>query len=320
MRRGGKAFYKGEKTVYRKATAELNNFAEAPACVLTVNGAGRNTVLRLTEYQMRLINSRFERQFFIRCHRDKLISLIDDAHGGKELEQIAKKYGIADFCEFSDINLYGTKRLLKVIIKILYKYPRLRSRLTFLGSHSSYMKAVDKLCRGDTEVLKSFGLEYICSEKMARDLGEQLKDIVGSINGRDENYIATAVTAFGFFDAILFDEENYGGYAYIRMTSNLRECERSGFHPKGCASPESVVYHEIGHLLDYMLEINESYEFKRIYNSYSSEEIIRGLSEYGVTSTREMIAEAFAEYMCSPTPGEIARRIGELVDKKYGGV
>ena len=305
------------ETVYRRFKTEINNSAAEPTCIFTIKGDGGDTVLHLTEYQMRLINSRFERQFYIRCREDRLISLIDSAKNTEDLKQVAQKYGIADCCEFSEINLYGTKRLLKVIIKILYKYPKLRSRLAFLGSHSSYMRSVDGLCRGDTRVLKSFGLEYICSENMAAELGKQLRNIVGGLDGAEVNYIATAVTAFGFFDAILFDEENYEGYAYLKMIANLRECERSGFHPKYCSGPESVVYHEIGHLLDYMLEINESAEFNSFYKNCSNEDIIRGLSEYGASSTREMIAEAFSEYMCSPHPRGIAKYIGELIDEKY---
>ena len=160
--------------MHRKFKIEINHSTAEPSCVLTLKGVGNDTVLRLTEYQMRLINSRFERQFFIRCREERMLSLIDGAANTEELKQISQKYGIADCCEFSDINLYGTKRLLKVIIRILYRYPKLLSRLTFLGSHSSYMRAVDGLRRGDAGVLKKFGLEYICSEVMAKELGNKL--------------------------------------------------------------------------------------------------------------------------------------------------
>ena len=301
----------------RKQSIALNNFAEAPVCVMTIKGERWDTVLHLSEHQMRLINSRFERQFYNRCREDRLIGFIDYAPNREELELIAKKYGIADICIFSDINLYGIKRLLKVIVSVLYRYPRLRSRMSYLGTHSGYIGAVERLRAGDTAVLKDFGLEYICSEEMAKDLGRQLASSVEPIEAEGGNHIATAVSAFGFFDAILFDEKDYDGYAYIKMVSLLRENERSGFHPKGCSGPESVVYHEVGHMLDSMLSLSESEEFKSFYNRCSERDIIAGLSEYAASSPTEMIAEAFAEYMCSPSPRYTAKYIGELIDKKY---
>lgn len=45
--------------------------------------------------------------------------------------------------------------------------------------------------------------------------------------------------------------------------------------------------------------------------------IRKGLSEYALKSTAEFIAEAFAEYMCTPTPRPTAATVGSLLDSVY---
>lgn len=296
---------------------KINRLLAAPTCELTIKGGAKDTVLRLTEHQIKLINARLERQFYIRLPKERLISYIDDASDFTQLEQVAKKYGVADICDFSDINLYGVKRMLKVVVYMLYKYPRLRTRLCFIGTLSGYKRVVQRLDRGDSSVLKEFGLEYICSEKTARDFGAQLSSMLQPMLDDETNNIAMAINAFGFFDAILFDEKDYDGYAYIKMASLLRENERNGFHPRGCHGAESVVCHEIGHMLDNLTGVGTCSEFKNFIHGYTKDEITAQLSEYAATSDEETVAEAFAEYVCSSEPRFIAAKIGEMIDKAY---
>lgn len=296
---------------------EISNIAGGMMIPFTVTTPTGRLVLEMTPFQIQLINLRFQRQFYIRLKEERLVQMIDDAPTYRELEAVAEKYDLADICDFADINLYGIKRMLKVIVKVLYRYPKLRGRFCFLGTHSGYKKAVDRLLTGDVQVLKDFGLEYICSEDMARQLGGLVDSIVKPLLGSEESYIATAVTAFGFFDAILFDQNDYDGYAYIKMVALLRENEKCGFHPQGCASPESVVYHEVGHMLDKLCSLEMSTEFVNFIRRHSSDDIRRGISEYGATAPAEAIAEAFAEYMCNPSPRPMAKWIGEYMDRLY---
>lgn len=302
---------------YISNKVQFTNISNETMNTLTINAEHGSVTLNLTLHQSRLIKSRFERQFYIRCKEERMIGFIDEAANYRELEDLAKKYGLADICDFSDINLYGIKRMLKVIVNALYRYPKLRRKFCFLGSHDGYMRAIGRLCEGDVSILRSFGLEYICSEKMAKDLGYFLLELMKPMLLTEESYIATAVSAFGFFDAILFDKNDYEGYSYIKMVSTLRENEKMGFHPKGCSNAESVVYHEIGHMLDDMCEVCSSGEFKKFFSSYSKSDIVRGISEYAATSEKETVAEAFAEYMCNPYPRPMAKWIGDFINFRY---
>ena len=281
---------------------------------------GRTHTLFLNSTQAELFNARMNRQFFKRTKEENVLTLIDDAPNYKALEEVAEKYGFADYCDFSDINLYGIKRLLKVVVSTLYRYPRLRSRFCFLGSHNGYKRAIDSLMEGSAETLKRFNLSHIATPEIVRVLGSLADEMIEGLVTSPESYVATAITAFGFFDAMLFDSNDYEGYAYIKMAQDLRYSEEVGFHPKGCAETASVVYHEIGHMLDALCGLADSAEFTSFCRRYDERTIRSEVSEYATTNSKELIAEAFAEYMCNPTPRPIARAIGDMINRHYAAL
>ncbi len=285
---------------------------------LTLCGVdGDKVVLKLNEEQAALLEARFTRSFYVRCKKEKLLYDIDNAGSHSELEAVARKYYLCDACEFGDINLYGVKRILKVVVEILYKYPRLRSKLCFIGTPHGMEKLLVRLENGDKDALNSFNLQYICTSENAKNLGGLIRKMLTALINGHEEYVATAMSAFGLFDAVLLDNNDYDGYAYLQLISNLRRCEAVGFHPKECHTPESVVYHELGHLLDNMCGFRKDPDFKDYYESLDQSDIKSGLSEYALESPAEFIAEAFAEFMCNPASRPIALKVGELLDEAY---
>ena len=284
----------------------------------TLNGVGGETVeLELSEQQLKLMLARFDRAFFKRCRKEVILTAIEDAHNTADLEAIAKKYYLCDVCAFADINLYGVKRILKVIVEALYKYPKLRSKLCFIGTHHTLGRMFEQMERGDEDVLKAFNLHYVCNRDNAQKLGHIITNVLNAIIGDHEGYIATAMCAFGLFDALLLDKNDFDGYAYLQVVSDLRANEASGFHPKACNSVEFVVYHELGHLIDDMCGFYRSDQFNRFYSGLTTADIKFGLSGYALESPKEFIAEAFAEYMCNPSPRPIAAKTVELLDAAY---
>ena len=304
--------------MFTSKAIEIYPFGFGPTTNLVIRApSGKDIVLSLSQQQMDSIHFRTARQFFKRCREERLLSLIDEAKNGRALEEIVRHYDIADVCNFSDINIYGLRRMLKVIVHALYRYPRLRSKLCFLGTHHTYEDIVQRLMRGDVEMLHAFGLEYICSSQNARELGNFLHELFYPLILDDTSYIATAISALGFFDAILFDRNDFDGLSYVRIISDLRRSAQCGFHPQGCHSPESVVYHEIGHMIDYLCNFSHSPEYSAHMDRFSPREISANLSEYAQTSPEEAVAEGFAEYMCNPSPRPMARWIGEELDRFY---
>lgn len=252
------------------------------------------------------------------CSMDSLLAKIDLAGTTKELEAIAEKYYICDVSDFSKITVNGVKKTLKILVKVLYQFPKLRSRFCYVGTHSTYAADIQSLINGDTEIMKDFGLHYICDSKIARDLGGLIYAMARDTLNSPETYVATAVNACGFFDAILLDQNDYEGFAYMSLIRDIKYNEQTGFHPKGCDSPESIIYHEIGHMMDDLCGLSAGdRNFAMLYNSLSYSQIRECLSQYATTSPQEFIAEAFAEYMCSPYPRQLARDVYNLIIYKY---
>lgn len=310
--------------MYRKIITteeiESSSFGSPPVCQLTLTAEETDSVtLILDRQQYSMLNSRFSRQYLALCKEERMYEQIDAAPNCRQLENLVRKYSLCDVCDFSDINLYGVKRALKVLVRVLYRYPKLRSKLCYIGSPNGYFSKMDSLAWGDKDVLKDFGLQYICQSDIAIKLGRMMKVIARNAVTSSNDYVAMAVNAFGLFDAVLLDQNDYEGYAYIQLVSRLRQDVASGFAPEGCHTPEAIVYHELGHMLDYMCDISESRELLSYVRTLSSRDVENGLSRYAATSTRELIAEAFAEYMCNDTPRSIARKIGSIVEREYAG-
>ena len=157
----------------------------------TIQSEYGNVVLRLTDQQYSLLDHRLRRSFMKMCSMDSLLAKIDLAGTTKELEAIAEKYYICDVSDFSKITVNGVKKTLKILVKMLYQFPKLRSRFCYVGTHSTYAADIQSLINGDTEIMKDFGLHYICDSKIARDLGGLIYAMARDTLNNPESYVAT---------------------------------------------------------------------------------------------------------------------------------
>ena len=117
---------------------------------LVLTGAsGESVTLHLDESGTSLLRSRLGRSFFKTTSKENLLEKVRDASTGRDLEKIAEKYYLCDIASLDGVNLYGAKKIFEVVIDVLYKYPMLRSQLTYIGSYEGYESAIDALCRGE---------------------------------------------------------------------------------------------------------------------------------------------------------------------------
>lgn len=282
-----------------------------------IESSSGSVTLKLTDTQWNLLNQRLNRVFIKKCSFESMINKIDMAKASSELEEVAEKNFICDVSDFSDLNVAAAKKALKIVVKCLYQFPKLRSRLCYIGSHLTYAKHITSLVNGDSTTLKDFNLHYICSEKSAKDLGKVVYGMVSEYIEHPEIFIAAAMQTCGFFDAIILDKNDYVGFSLMKLSQNMKRDVETGFHPKGCENLDSVIYHEIGHTIDNICDFVSSKEFLTYYKNLTKTDIQNGLSEYATTSAQEFIAEAFAEYMCSNNPRKIATDVYNLLVKKY---
>ncbi len=81
---------------------------------------------------------------------------------------------------------------------------------------------------------------------------------------------------------------------------------------------EANFWHEVGHMLDFIMGISNTYDFQKIISNH---DILKEVSMYATTSPKETLAEAFAEYIAELKLHELddglIKDIGSLVDKTY---
>lgn len=113
-----------------------------------------------------------------------------------------------------------------------------------------------------------------------------------------------------------------------------------GWHPMG-TTPESIVTHEIGHAIDGVLsDLHNSWKFKRtskgnvIDRSFANElrakvamstgvkvkDMRDSVSIYASQNAQEWFAECYAEYITSASPGTVAKKFGEYLEKELKGL
>ncbi len=97
---------------------------------------------------------------------------------------------------------------------------------------------------------------------------------------------------------------------------------KEGFKAQGCEKPFATVYHELGHIIDYQLGLNEhglgSYGSPVngvVSKLWRDGDIAAQLSKYGAKNSKEMVAEAWAEYKMNPNPRPVALAIGREIDR-----
>ena len=108
-----------------------------------------------------------------------------------------------------------------------------------------------------------------------------------------------------------------------RHARNIKEAKKmlkknvlSKFHPEGCDTLQSIIDHEIGHLLDNTYGIVKSKEFIQIIGGLSQSDITNGLSAYAASDPiNEIVSEAWSEYKNNPSPRPISKAIGDLIMK-----
>ncbi|MDR1936002.1 MAG: hypothetical protein LBS49_10595 [Candidatus Accumulibacter sp.] len=121
---------------------------------------------------------------------------------------------------------------------------------------------------------------------------------------------------------------NYPGLAGIAVNrvfgknlrafvASARRDERTGYHPPGTGSIGGIMNHEMGHVMDFLLNLSQYPDMIALYDQYKDrleKEVSRYAANHGLD---EFIAECWTEYKTSPAPRTAARAVGSLVEARY---
>ncbi|MEO3891808.1 toxin glutamine deamidase domain-containing protein [Nonomuraea sp. B5E05] len=111
--------------------------------------------------------------------------------------------------------------------------------------------------------------------------------------------------------------------------------EETGWTVPGGGSPGGIVHHEFGeHLAERILEdaamraelnrvvsqvLGRPYDIAGTHDQALVAAVEHGLSTYGATTPRDMIAEAFTEYRAMDRPRPLADAVGRFIDRHFSG-
>lgn len=115
-------------------------------------------------------------------------------------------------------------------------------------------------------------------------------------------------------NGVAFNATWRGDKVAKQLDSDLKQ----KFHPDGCGTVKAIFDHELGHKIDETIGLSKNPEFMVIYKDAvknGNDFIKNNLSGYANTNSAEFMAECWSEYLNNPKPREIARRVGELIEK-----
>lgn len=272
----------------------------------------------LDDMQSELLCVRKNRRFVMRCAEERAHELVENAYSVDQLTTVVRKYGLCDVCNFTGLDMSASRVIVNCIITAMYKYPFLRGSMCYIGSKKGYMILLKNFSGYDEYTLKSLGVQHICDSNTARSVGEAMIGMVFEADrDADANVVAQAVSGVGMLDGILLDEDNFSTSRFLQIKKNLKQSVKSKFSPEGCDSVTSVIYHELGHMLDYLCDVSADKEIIEQYEKSTKHDISKALSVYAASSIREYIAEGFAEYMSNSSPRETARFIANAITRCY---
>jgi hypothetical protein len=204
----------------------------------------------------------------------------------------------------------------------LSHFPELKDKIKYMGGlRSKYETAVKKMVEDWTNKGVGDWIHDPVRRKQSIESSVKKQRMIKDRSPRanSNTYAYSDPWDFGDLNGIVWNEKQNIDIVY----KNLERDAKSKYHPVGCDKPKSIIDHELGHKIDELLGLRSDPEFLKIYNEAvgkGRQYVGDNLSRYaweGKSPKAEFIAEAWSEYLNSDSPRDIAKAIGELVEKIY---
>lgn len=216
------------------------------------------------------------------------------------LENYARKVLGIPYVDFNGIDPKTIKMVLKVLTEAFKRYPLLSNSLVLIGN-KEYLN-------------NYFNLTYYADyQNWCKK--NKIYDLIGDTNNSSfltmHLYYEPHQHIFmGIGILPLLEKYNYEEFKQLILndyeTIKHREIIEANF------------WHEIGHMLDFLMGISKTPQFKMLIQNHNIE---KEISIYATTDDKETLAEAFAEYIVEQKLGElkdgIIKDIGYLIDETY---
>lgn len=195
------------------------------------------------------------------------------------------------------------EEIIKIILQVLkqsyQKYPLLSKSLVAIGKKEDI----------NNQLLLSYCADKIdwynwqSKNKNSDYIGNISKStfVINSLEKNDNCYylglcICPILEQLSYLDFEEYKKENPNGHVAI--------CN---------AFLKPAVWHEIGHMLDFIMHISDSIAFKKIIKNHNIETEI---SSYATIDNAELLAEAFSMHIMNED-NNLTKKIALLIDKEY---
>jgi SPP1 gp7 family putative phage head morphogenesis protein len=236
-----------------------------------------------------------------------------------EAEKFAQDNGLARVAKFGKLDIETANEMNKSMLEGIERMPALKGRMSFMGSaqESNRILYAEELAYNadfyrklyphwSEEVVIKFAKKESKKRKTTGYAFARKK--VPDKNGWRDFYKDT--------DGIAFNEKWGSASSIQKFKDSIANDVKNKWHPQGTEALRSVMDHEIGHQIDYLLELRKNPEIINLYTQYKPQ-MGQHLSSYGAKNIAEFIAESWAEYVNNPTPRPLAKQIGDLMNAEY---
>ncbi len=238
-----------------------------------------------------------------------------------QAEEYAKNKLGVQICSYKGIELDIANELNAVVQQGIILCPKIKENLNFIGSlnelNNLYEKdLIDFYFQQFHSSVPQLGNDRCLN--MAKAFAERLKikfdNKVYAISYKKINMADERVKIYNKYAGVSINEV-WGKDKNI-ILANVKKDVEDRWHPQGCDTIKSIFDHEIGHQLDYALNLRNNKHMINLYNSISKFNKSVGLSMYSNYSIKEFIAEGWTEYINNPYPRDIAMKIGKIIKKE----
>jgi SPP1 gp7 family putative phage head morphogenesis protein len=237
----------------------------------------------------------------------------------KEAEKFAIDNDLARVAKFGKLDVAIANEMNQSMLENIERMPALKGRMSFIGSAQENGRLWNAANYNYTldQVEKIYpGMNEFDQQRIAKRNAKKTKTSGNTYAfARDKNK-GQAAEFFKDVDGIAYNEA-WGKKASVdKFKAALARDVENGWHPVGTENLRSVMDHEIGHQIDYMLGLSKNPELIKLFRE-NRENMREVLSAYANKNIAEFIAESWGEYINNPTPRPLAKQIGDLMNAEY---
>lgn len=224
-------------------------------------------------------------------------------------EYVKKDIGIP-YVNFSELDITVIKDIVEALEVVIQKFPALKNSICSIGNNEDINNQYNM-------VINSNKFKKIKWDDFVISNGEKMSTVS----------VGTHIPLFK--NGSIFEIKSFIALAYgnLLIEKNIEELNLeakynsdTGYHPKHCNTFKSVIYHEIGHVLDFILNLSKDKKLYALIKEKSDgfQTIHTKISLYALQPKLEdIIAEAFAEYMVCSNANDLINSIGDYILRKY---